>query len=136
MSDSPAAQNQPTDNLWVELVGQAIIARIRGIPTEELIHRCQERVVVLVRDTACTRILYDALELEKPDAEAALAQQSLTALMPPSTRIAILVGNTKVAYHARLAFGDATHRVFYNDLAGALAWLNEPETRGSVTRFK
>lgn len=89
-----------------------------------------------MKDTGCARILYDALELENPSADAALTQQSLTALMPPNTRIAILVANTKVAYFSRLAFGEANHRVFYNDMVGALAWLNEPDARASITPFE
>jgi hypothetical protein len=124
------------ENLWVELVGSAIVARIRGVPTEALIRQCQERIVALVKDTGCTRIMYDALELENPSADIAITQQSLTALMEPTTRIAIVVSNTKVAYFSRLAFGEANHRVFYNDMAGALAWLNAAESEGNVTPFE
>ena len=124
------------ENLWVELVGNSIVARIRGVPTEALIRECQERIVALVKDTSCSRILYDALELENPSADVALTQQSLTALMAPSTRIAILVSNTKVAYFSRLAFGEANYRVFYNDMAGATAWLNESGAAASVTPFE
>jgi hypothetical protein len=34
------------------------------------------------------------------------------------------VPNTGIAYLARLAFGEANHRVFYNDIAAAVAWLS------------
>ena len=68
-----------TSQLWVELVGEIIIARIRGIPTEELIRECQLRVIALQADTGCTRVLYDALELERPPIEIVLTQQSFSA---------------------------------------------------------
>ncbi len=37
--------------LWVEINGGLIIARIRGVPTEELLRECQSRVLQLVQDT-------------------------------------------------------------------------------------
>ena len=117
--------NRPSENLWVELVGTVIIARIRGFPSDELIRECQSRLVSLIRDTGCKRIMYDALELVSPSTDDALTQQALTAsLMDPDIRIAIVVPNTRIAYLSRLAFGDANHRVFYNDMPGALMWLS------------
>jgi hypothetical protein len=41
-------------------------------------------------------------------------------------RTAILVPDTRLAYLARIAFGlvgEERYRVFYNDFAGALKWL-------------
>lgn len=114
----------PTSQLWVELVGEIIIARIRGIPTEELIRECQQRVIALQADTHCTRVLYDALELERPPIEIVLTQQAFsTALKDSALSVAIVVPNTAIAYLARLAFGDLHHRVFYNDIAAAILWL-------------
>jgi hypothetical protein len=40
-------------------------------------------------------------------------------------KIAIVVPNTAIAYLARLAFGEANHRVFYNDMSAAVLWLME-----------
>lgn len=37
--------------LWIEPVGDVIIARMRGIPTETLLKECQERILNLVKDT-------------------------------------------------------------------------------------
>ena len=45
-----------------------------------------------------------------------------------SLRTAILVSNTRIAYLARIAFGhagEASYRVFYNDFAAALRWLED-----------
>lgn len=113
-----------SDKVWVELVGAVIIARVRGVPTDGLVRECQARLEALIRDTGCKRVLYDALELENPSADDAWTQQGLTnSARDPDLRIAIVVPNTRIAYLARLAFGDANHRVFYNDMPGALAWL-------------
>ena len=115
-----------TSQLWVELVGEIIIARIRGIPTEELIRECQQRVIALQADTRCTRVLYDALELERPPIEIVLTQQAFSAEFKDSAlSVAIVVPNTSIAYLAWLAFGDLNHRVFYNDIAAAIVWLME-----------
>lgn len=116
------------DQLWVELVGTFIVARIRGLPTAELIRECQQRVVALQTETGCQRVLYDALELQRPPIEIVLQQQSLAAAMHPSeVRVAILVPNTSIAYLARIAFGELQHRVFYNDFAAAVLWLSSPQ---------
>jgi hypothetical protein len=115
-----------TERMWVELVGGIIIARVRGPATADLIRKCQKRVVALLDDTGCQRILYDALELERPAMEIVLTQQALTeALKQSSVRISIVVPNTGIAYLARLAFGDANHRVFYNDVPSAVLWLTK-----------
>ena len=113
--------------LWVEPSGGMILARLRGVPTEELLKECQERVLQLVKDTGQWKVLYDALELELPNVEPALVQQKLEAELEPGTRLrrAIVVQNTRTAFHARLAFGAGDYRVFYNDIAAAIRWLEE-----------
>src|SRR5579863_3310855 len=113
--------------LWVEPSGTMILARMRGVPTEELLRECQERVLQLARETGQWKVLYDALELEVPNAEPALVQQKLEAELEPGTRLrrAIVVQNTRVAFQARLAFGAGDYRVFYNDIAAAIRWLEE-----------
>jgi hypothetical protein len=118
--------------LWVELVGGIIIARIRGMVTPELIRDCQRRVVALQSDTGCHHILYDALELERPPLDIVLAQQAFTdELKHAWAKIAIVVPNTAIAYLSRLAFGDANHRVFYNDIAAAILWLDGDPAKGN-----
>ena len=110
---------------WVELVGDIIIARIRGIPTEALVRDCQQRVVSLLQDTEYRKILYDALELEAPSVDVTLVQQNLSEdLHERDSKIALVVPNTRIAYLSRLAFGSGNHRVFYNDMSAALRWLD------------
>ena len=116
-------------SLWVEPVGTLIIARIRGTPTEELLRECQERVIQIARDLpdgGPHNILYDALEMESPPVDVPLAQRRLDeSLGPLRLRRAIVVPNTRLAYLARLAFGEGDYRVFYNDIAAAVAWLSQ-----------
>ena len=119
------------EQIWVEPVGAVIVARIRGKPTAEMLRECERRVLELARDTQQVRVLYDALELEPPDMELVLLQRQLDSekkdnLGSASLRTAILVRNTRIAYLARIAFGHAgeeSYRVFYNDFAAALGWL-------------
>ena len=39
---------------------------------------------------------------------------------------AIVVPDSKLAYLARLAFGEGDYRVFYDDIVGAVRWLTDP----------
>lgn len=112
--------------LWIEPVGDIIIARVRGIPTEELLREAQERVLLLVRETGRNRILYDALEMIPPPVEVALFQKILDeAGDTKNLRRAIVVPNSRLAYLARLAFGEGNYRVFYSDMVAAVDWLTK-----------
>lgn len=112
------------DRVWVELVGDIILARIRGEPTVDSIRECQARVLQLRSDTGCSRIMYDALELHRPAIDAVLSQQALAATwISEPVKVAIVVPNTTIAYLARLAFGELNHRVFYSNITDAVRWL-------------
>ncbi len=121
--------------IWVEPVGSVIVARLRGLPTAELLRECEQRVLELAHDTQQVRVLYDALELVAPEMDLVLLQQRLDtakkeSLGGASLRTAILVPNTRIAFLARIAFGhvgEAHYRVFYNDLGAALKWLEAPD---------
>jgi hypothetical protein len=115
--------------LWVEVVGELIIARVRGEPTEELLRQCQEQVLFLVRDARRGKVLYDTLEMLAPPIDVPWAQRKLDeAIGDIQLRRAIVVPYSKLAYLARLAFGEGDYRVFYNDIVAAVAWLTG-ETR-------
>jgi hypothetical protein len=117
--------------LWVEPLGNIIVARLRGEYSESLLSELHERVVQLLHDTGHSRVLYDGLEMESPDVELALVQarldrQTKQLFSDRPLRKAILVPNTRLAYLARIAFGEfgeGEYRVFYNDLSQALRWL-------------
>jgi hypothetical protein len=119
--------------LWVEPVGKIIVARIRGECTEAILKECQERVLMLVKETHQARVLYDALEMEAPSVELLLLQQKFeletrTVIGQTPLRKAILVPDTRLAYMSRIAFGEfgeGEYRVFYNDLAQAIRWLED-----------
>ena len=112
--------------LWVEPIGELIIARIRGIPTESLLAEAQQRVLLLARETGRQRVLYDALEMDPPPVDVPLAQRKLDEV-PEAQRLrrAIVVPNSRLAYLARLAFGEGNYRVFYSDMTAAIRWLSE-----------
>ena len=114
--------------LWIEPVGEVIIARMRGVPTESLLRECQERILSLVKDTEKGLILHDCLEMETPPVEVPVSQWKLD---QQASRIhlrrAVVVPNTRLAYLARLAFGEGDVRVFYNDITSALAWLTNTQ---------
>ena len=119
------------NHLWIEPLGNIIVARLRGQTSESLLKDLNERVVRLLHDTGYTRVLYDGLEMEAPDVELTLVQQQLDRqtkqlFSDRHLRKAILVPNTRLAYLARIAFGqfgEGEYRVFYNDLVEALRWL-------------
>lgn len=111
--------------LWIEPVGAIIIARLRGLPTVDLLAECQSRVVDLLRETAKPLVLYDALEMIAPETKVAWSQRALDSKLTFRPKRAIVVQNTKIAYLARLAFADefGDNQVFYNDMAAAFEWL-------------
>jgi hypothetical protein len=118
--------------LWLEPVGAFIIVRIRGRASEALLKEMQARLMELIDDTQQRHILYDALEMDDPTEELALLQERLERetkdILGAPLRKAILVRNTRSAYLARIAFGqfgEGEYRVFYNDLAQAVRWLEE-----------
>jgi hypothetical protein len=120
--------------LWVEPVGNIIVARLRGECTEDMLKECQERVLLLIQETQRTKVLYDALEMQGPSIDLVLIQQKLETetqarLGPVQLRKAILVPDTRIAYLSRIAFGqfgEGAYRVFfYNDVSQAVLWLEE-----------
>lgn len=112
--------------VWVELVGELIVARVRGEPTVELLRQCQDQVLFLARDAGRGKVLYDALEMTPPPVDVPWAQRALDEkLEGVQLRRAIVIPNSKLAYLARLAFGEGDYRVFYNDIVQAIQWLTD-----------
>jgi hypothetical protein len=112
--------------LWVEWVGELIVARLRGKATAELLAECQERVLALATEAQQWRVLYDVLEMEPPGVELTFTQRKLDdALGQTRLRRAIVVPNSRLAYLARLSFGEGDYRVFYNDMVSAVKWLSQ-----------
>lgn len=116
--------------LWVEPVGELVIARLRGEPTAELLRACQDQVLAIVRKSGRGKVLYDTLEMVPPPVDVPWAQRELdeSTLGEVRLRRAIVVPNTRLAYLARLAFGEGDYRVFYDDIVAAVRWLSEEST--------
>ena len=114
--------------LWVEPVGDIIIARVRGRPSEPLLRECQVRVLQVAMKRGygqLHRVLYDALEMTAPDVEVPLVQRQLDQdLGSLRFRRAIVVPDTRLAELARVAFGDGDYRVFQRDMTAAMSWLS------------
>lgn len=111
---------------WVELVGDLIVARVRGQPNEQLLRDTQEKVIFLVRDAGRGKVLYDTLEMIAPPVDVPWSQRALDEnLGQIKLKRAIVVPNSRLAYLARLAFGEGDYRVFYNDMVAAIKWLAE-----------
>ncbi|HEY5756502.1 MAG TPA: hypothetical protein VIU34_11810 [Steroidobacter sp.] len=122
---SETNQNQ----VAVKLANRLIVARVRGCPTEAVLQACQSEVLSLVRESGVRKVLYDALEMDPPPVSVPWIQRALDEqLLDIKLRRAIVVPNTKIAFLARLAFGDGDYRVFYEDKAAAMEWLSEENT--------
>lgn len=119
--------NQTSDTqLWVEPIGDIIIARLRGTPNVALLKEAQERILSLVAETNKRKVLYDALEMETLPIEVPLSQWKLDKEAGEvRLKRAVVVPNTKLAYLARLAFAEEDCRIFYNDLTAAVGWLKD-----------
>ena len=91
------------------------------------------QVLGLAQNTHQVKVMYNALEMDTPSLDDALVQQELESdtwhrCESIPLRRAIVVSNTRVAFLARIAFGErgeGAYRVFYNDIVEALRWLDE-----------
>ena len=123
--------------LWVELSGEIIIARLRGEPTVELLAECQAR-------SSSSRARPDAPRCSTTCSRCIRRTSTCHCRSGCSTktwatvrlRRAIVVPTAKLAYLARLAFGEGDYRVFYNDIAAALKWLTAEPVAAQLTRIK
>ena len=95
-----------TGQAWVELVGDLVVARVRGEPTEQLLRETQEKVLFLVSDAGRGRVLYDTLEMTPPPVDVPWSQRQLDEKQGS-------------------AFGEGDYRFFYNDMVAAIKWLTE-----------
>jgi hypothetical protein len=86
----------------------------------------QEQVLFLVRDAGRGKVLYDTLEMEALPVDVPWAQRALDEKLGViKLERAIVVPNSKLAYLARIAFGERDYRLFYNNKVAAIKWLAE-----------
>jgi|tagenome__1003787_1003787.scaffolds.fasta_scaffold15734355_1 hypothetical protein len=65
---------------------------------------------------------YTALAMQARSIDVPWAQRALDERARPELRRAVVVPDAKLAFLARLAFGD-NDRVFYDDISAAMTWL-------------
>ncbi len=113
------------DKVWVELVGQIIIARIKGEPSKELLGLRHECILQIEKSTGCKKLLLDDLQMSPPTYAHIQKQRALNAdLNALGFKIAVIVPNSQMAFLARLKFDHENHKVFYNDMVEAVTWLS------------
>lgn len=113
---------------WVELAGEVIAARVHGIASEALLRKVQDEVLRLAAQSGRSRVLLDVMELNPPAVELAALQRLLDEdRRARSLRRAVVVPDSRLAYFARLAFGESNYRIFYNDRVAALKWLGQEQ---------
>ena len=115
------------EQLNIRVAGPLIVARLSGQPTPELLRECQEQVLLLTRGTPVGRVLYDARQMTPPSVDVPWAQRHLDEEGMGEVRLrrAIVVPDARLAFLARLAFGESDYRVFYDDIAAATRWLSD-----------
>lgn len=122
------------ENLLIGWEGSIIVARVRGTCTHETVARCQQYVIEMAKGCDKVRILYDTLDMDIPDVNLVLLQQRVEVdtkirLGAIPMRRAILVSNTRLAYLARVTFGqfgEGQYQVFYDKKDEAIKWLEAP----------
>jgi chromate reductase, NAD(P)H dehydrogenase (quinone) len=115
---SPVSQGE----FDVEVIDRIVTVRVRGEPSKELIEACHARVLEVSRLNAITAVLYDARAMQAPTIDVPWTQRTLDEQAQPDLKRAIVVPDAKLAFLARVAFGE-NDRVFYNDVSGAIRWL-------------
>jgi hypothetical protein len=121
------------DCVSVDLVGDIIIARLRGEVSIEMLNERHARVQQIRREKNCTRLLFDDSEMNAMPYAALKTQQGLnTELSALGFQVAIVVPDSELAYLARIQFGELPHRVFYGDLVEATAWLTQTKVTAAA----
>ncbi len=113
-----------TSQLAVVLENRVICASVTGVITEQLILERHARVLSLIRESGCKAVLYNVLDLEPPSLDLVELQHKLNMeFQKMEVKLAVVVPGSRLAYLARLAFGDLSYRVFYESVNDALQWL-------------
>ena len=111
----------------IEDSGTATVVRLFGVPSVDVIRGAHEQILSRLNAGGPRSVIYDGRAMEPPTVEVPLSQWLLDRDFEPfKLRRAVIVPDTKLAYLARLAFHNDDFRVFYNDYAAALEWLESP----------
>lgn len=111
-------------HLHIEVMDGLIIVRIAGEPTFDFFGDCIARLKQVVKDTGIRKVVYDLRAMDAPYLDVILhgARTAIETRGRPLQR-AVVVPNSKLAYMARIIFGEGNCRVFYQDIDAAIEWL-------------
>lgn len=109
----------------VELRGGIIVATYAGEMNVELVKEAAASIENYLLTTDSSKILYNTLEMASPPMKLALEMKAFdTKIKEQVTKSATVVPSATTAFMASIAFVlSKNHKVFYNDLEGAIAWL-------------
>lgn len=111
-------------DLKVELVDSVVVAWVTGGITDEAVRERHTRILEIAKAHGVKGVLFDCLHSHEPTFEVIDVQRGLNSVLKVlDMRIAIVVPHTRLAYVARLIFGDENYRVFYDDFDAAMLWL-------------
>ncbi|HET9693035.1 MAG TPA: STAS/SEC14 domain-containing protein [Steroidobacteraceae bacterium] len=117
MDGSAAAHAQVDDvDRWIRVL-------VVGEPTEEMVRKVNAEVLALTQAGRGPAVLLDARRMLPPPSQIAWLQRDLLWRLESIVRCAVVVADSRCAFLARIAFGDANYRIFYEDLEAAERWL-------------
>ncbi|HTL47591.1 MAG TPA: hypothetical protein VL688_05955 [Verrucomicrobiae bacterium] len=100
--------------------------RVKGAVTVPLVRESHERLHALIREKGLKKVLFDGLEMAVPATDIPLELWKLDQQRegPKLKRAIVFSPDTRLAYHARLAFAEDDFSLFH-DVPSALAWLGK-----------
>lgn len=116
-----------TSSVRVAVVSGIIHALYEGSMTMELVKEGEEKIEALIPTVGVPLVLYDCLGMNPPGLDLALEMKAFDSKIHSRIRrSATVVANAMTAFAAKVAFVlSREHRVFYNDRAGAISWLQK-----------
>lgn len=114
-----------SNSVRVAVVSGIIHALYEGTMTMELVKEGEQKIEALIPTVGAPLVLYDCLGMEPPGLDLALEMKAFDSkIQSRIKRSATVVANAMTAFAAKVAFVlSRDHRVFYNDRAAAIAWL-------------
>ncbi|MCI4624449.1 MAG: STAS/SEC14 domain-containing protein [Candidatus Magnetoovum sp. WYHC-5] len=109
----------------VELIEGIIFAKYVGEMNVELIKEAQAKIERLLDESDTSKILYNTLDMSVPSMKLAIEMQSFDAKIKEKVqKSATVVPGATTAFMASISFVlSQNHKVFHNNLEGAINWL-------------
>jgi hypothetical protein len=105
--------------------GHIIHAVYTGTMTMDLVRDAERQIETLLDRVADPAVLYDTLAMDPPPMQLAMEMKAFDSrIRSRVVRSATVVRDAMTAFMAKVAFSlSREHRVFYDDLDAAYAWL-------------